>query len=230
MGPRHSTGTRGSAMWCRSRVEPNVYDRWILRIEPSGNGDVTVTLPLAAGRTRSAGRTGGAGPPDARGRGTAGAGPGGLPVLGPVARQRTRTGTDAAPDDGSNGDRRTACAARSGLATPPRRGRRPRTGPPPPGDPVRLRVRGLRRDLDGHPGNRTGTRRIRTRIHPRLATPENPQRRTPTPTRLRGTAPTKHRATRTGQPTRNPTHRTMVKNRRMDSRGREEPSGRGREL
>ena len=33
----------------RRRADPNVYDRWILRIRPSGDGDVTVGLPATTG-------------------------------------------------------------------------------------------------------------------------------------------------------------------------------------
>jgi len=33
----------------RRRADPNVYDRWTLRIRPSGDGDVTVGLPATTG-------------------------------------------------------------------------------------------------------------------------------------------------------------------------------------
>ncbi|MDD9998299.1 MAG: cadherin-like beta sandwich domain-containing protein, partial [Rhodospirillaceae bacterium] len=39
----------------RRRVAPNLYDRWILRIRPSGDGDVTVRLPATTGSCNSAG-------------------------------------------------------------------------------------------------------------------------------------------------------------------------------
>ena len=37
------------------RADPNVYDRWILRIRPSGDGDVTVRLPATTGSCDAAG-------------------------------------------------------------------------------------------------------------------------------------------------------------------------------
>ena len=39
----------------RRRANPNVYDRWILRIRPSGDGDVTVRLPATTGGCSPAG-------------------------------------------------------------------------------------------------------------------------------------------------------------------------------
>ena len=38
-----------------SRVDPDAYDRWILRIGPAGNGDVTVSLPATTGGCDAAG-------------------------------------------------------------------------------------------------------------------------------------------------------------------------------
>ncbi|MDE0706075.1 MAG: SUMF1/EgtB/PvdO family nonheme iron enzyme [Rhodospirillaceae bacterium] len=45
----------GGAVAGRRRVAPNVYDRWILRIRPSGDGDVTVRLPATTGGCSPAG-------------------------------------------------------------------------------------------------------------------------------------------------------------------------------
>ena len=39
----------GGTVAGRRRAAPNVYDRWILRIRPSGDGDVTVRLPATTG-------------------------------------------------------------------------------------------------------------------------------------------------------------------------------------
>ena len=39
----------GGAVAGRRRANPSVYDRWILRIRPSGDGDVTVRLPATTG-------------------------------------------------------------------------------------------------------------------------------------------------------------------------------------
>ena len=45
----------GGTVAGRRRVAPNLYDRWILRIRPSGDGDVTVRLPATTGSCNSAG-------------------------------------------------------------------------------------------------------------------------------------------------------------------------------
>ena len=45
----------GGAVAGRRRVAPNGYDRWILRIRPSGDGDVTVRLPATTGGCSPAG-------------------------------------------------------------------------------------------------------------------------------------------------------------------------------
>ena len=45
----------GGTVAGRRRVAPNLYDRWILRIRPSGDGDVTVRLPATTGGCNSAG-------------------------------------------------------------------------------------------------------------------------------------------------------------------------------
>ena len=45
----------GGAVAGRRRVAPTVYDRWILRIRPSGDGDVTVRLPATTGGCSPAG-------------------------------------------------------------------------------------------------------------------------------------------------------------------------------
>ncbi|MCY4059295.1 MAG: cadherin-like beta sandwich domain-containing protein, partial [Gammaproteobacteria bacterium] len=45
----------GGTVAGRRRVHPNVYDRWILRIRPSGDGDVTVRLPATTGGCSPAG-------------------------------------------------------------------------------------------------------------------------------------------------------------------------------
>ena len=45
----------GGAVAGRRRVAPTVYDRWILRIRPSGDGDVTVRLPATTGVCGTAG-------------------------------------------------------------------------------------------------------------------------------------------------------------------------------
>ena len=39
----------GGTVKGRRRIDPNAYDRWLLRIGPSGNGDVTVELPATTG-------------------------------------------------------------------------------------------------------------------------------------------------------------------------------------
>ncbi len=45
----------GGTVAGRRRADPNVYDRWILRIRPSGDGDVTVGLPATTGGCSAAG-------------------------------------------------------------------------------------------------------------------------------------------------------------------------------
>ena len=45
----------GGTVAGRRRADPNVYDRWILRIRPSGRGDVTVRLPATTGSCDAAG-------------------------------------------------------------------------------------------------------------------------------------------------------------------------------
>ena len=45
----------GGAVTGRRRAHPTVYDRWILRIRPSGDGDVTVRLPATTGGCSTAG-------------------------------------------------------------------------------------------------------------------------------------------------------------------------------
>ena len=45
----------GGAIRSRRRVSPGAYDRWLLRIGPSGNGDVTVRLPATTGSCGTAG-------------------------------------------------------------------------------------------------------------------------------------------------------------------------------
>ena len=45
----------GGAVAGRRRVAPNAYDRWMLRIRPSGDGDVTVRLPATTGGCSPAG-------------------------------------------------------------------------------------------------------------------------------------------------------------------------------
>ena len=45
----------GGAVAGRRRAHPNVYDRWILRIRPSGDDDVTVRLPATTGGCSAAG-------------------------------------------------------------------------------------------------------------------------------------------------------------------------------
>ena len=53
----------GGAVAGRRRVAPTVYDRWLLRIRPSGDGDVTVRLPAT---TSSCGTAGAICTPDGR--------------------------------------------------------------------------------------------------------------------------------------------------------------------
>ncbi|MCY3811055.1 MAG: fibronectin type III domain-containing protein, partial [Gammaproteobacteria bacterium] len=45
----------GGTVAGRRRVAPGAYDRWLLRIRPSGNGDVTVELPATTAACGSAG-------------------------------------------------------------------------------------------------------------------------------------------------------------------------------
>ena len=45
----------GGTVTGRRRADPGVYDRWILRIKPSGRGDVTVRLPATTGGCDAAG-------------------------------------------------------------------------------------------------------------------------------------------------------------------------------
>ncbi|MYF29013.1 MAG: hypothetical protein F4169_09150 [Gammaproteobacteria bacterium] len=45
----------GGTVAGRRRAHPNVYDQWILRIRPSGDGDVTVRLPATTGGCGSVG-------------------------------------------------------------------------------------------------------------------------------------------------------------------------------
>ena len=45
----------GGAVRGRRRADPGAYDRWILRIGPSGRGDVTVRLPATTGSCDAAG-------------------------------------------------------------------------------------------------------------------------------------------------------------------------------
>ena len=46
---RSAVSVTGGTLRGGRRVDPDAYDRWILRIEPDGNGDVTVTLPATTG-------------------------------------------------------------------------------------------------------------------------------------------------------------------------------------
>ena len=45
----------GGTVKGRRRVAPGAFDRWLLRIEPAGHGDVTVTLPATTGGCDAAG-------------------------------------------------------------------------------------------------------------------------------------------------------------------------------
>ena len=65
------------------RTDPGVYDRWRLRIEPSGRGDVTVTLPATTGVCGSAGAI---------------CTPDGRPLSAPASA------TIVGPDDAADGD------------------------------------------------------------------------------------------------------------------------------
>ena len=52
---RDALEVTGGTLRAGRRVDPNAYDRWILRISPSGDGDVTVDLPATTGACGSAG-------------------------------------------------------------------------------------------------------------------------------------------------------------------------------
>ena len=52
---RDALEVTGGTIRGRRRVEREAYDRWLLRIGPSGRGDVTVTLPATTGVCGSAG-------------------------------------------------------------------------------------------------------------------------------------------------------------------------------
>ena len=46
---RNAISVTGGTLRGGRRVDPDAWDRWILRVEPAGNADVTVTLPATTG-------------------------------------------------------------------------------------------------------------------------------------------------------------------------------------
>ena len=52
---RDAVRVTGGTVRGGSRADPDAYDRWILRIGPAGNGDVTVSLPATTGGCDAAG-------------------------------------------------------------------------------------------------------------------------------------------------------------------------------